>query len=389
MSRHFRHTIHNGTSMKRAISPYIQEFLNKKIVLLSGPRQVGKTTLSKSLYPNAAYYNYDIPADRKTLRNQNWNHHPSLVIFDELHKMKKWKLWLKGIYDAGHLLEQKILVTGSARLDIAKRMGDSLAGRFLSLRLFPLDLKEINQPRMLEDNYRRLLQCSGFPEPFLANNERGYLLWRRSHSDLILRQDLLSLEQTRDLDGIETLVELLSDRVGSTVSYKSLSEDLDRDDKTVKRWLKILENLYIVFRVPSYSKNITRGIKKAGKYYFYDIAAVTGGEAQKFENLVALSLMKEICFHEDTQGLRGSLYFLQNKERREIDFLVIQRGRPPRLIECKLSESEVSTSFKLFEKYFRDAEKIQLVRNFKKTFQSRDGVKVIYALKYLSDLDFS
>lgn len=152
--------------MDRSLKKPLNELLGKKILLLMGPRQVGKTTLVKSLNKDFAYYNYDIKKDLKIFKDLNWDYSKKLVIFDELHKMKKWKLWLKGIYDDGLTVKQNFIITGSARLDIAKKMGDSLAGRFFSFRLNPLNLKELNQMGTVEENYNKIIKWGGFPEPF-------------------------------------------------------------------------------------------------------------------------------------------------------------------------------------------------------------------------------
>lgn len=375
--------------MNRLIQSPLRSLLGKKIVLLMGPRQVGKTTLAKSLFRDFAYYNYDIQRDLRVFKDLQWDRSKQLVIFDELHKMKRWKLWLKGIYDDGATNQQNILVTGSARLDITKKMGDSLAGRFFSMRLNPLDLKELKncEPNStLESNYHKLLNFSGFPEPFLEGTERFYHLWSRTHTDLILKQDLISLEAVRDLDGIELLVQLLATRVGSTVSFNSLAEDLQRSDKTIKHWIDLLEQMYIIFRVSPYSKNISRGLKKAGKYYFYDYAKVEGSEARKLENLAALSLKKEIEFNEDYNGIPGKLHFIQTKEKREIDFLVLQNNQPTHLIEIKMSDDRPSKNFAYFSHLFPTAAKLQWVRNLNREYTSKENIKIQSALHALENL---
>lgn len=378
--------------MNRYLFQTLEEFLGRKPLLLMGPRQVGKTTLAKSLNPSFAYYNYDIKADARVFQKQEWDESKTILIFDELHKMRKWKLWLKGLYDDGRLKKQPTLVTGSARLDIAKNMGDSLAGRFFSFRLHPFDLKEAKKfsAGSLEQIYSRLISVGNFPEPFLENSDRFAALWRKTHSDVILRQDLISLEQVRDLEGIELLVELLANRVGSTISFNSLAEDLDRDDKTVKRWVTLLENLYIVFRVQPQTSNIARALKKACKFYFYDLGKVEGGEAQKLENAVALALKKEIEFQEDSQGTPGNLTYLRTKDGLEIDFLVQQKKRTPKYIEVKLSDGEPSRSFEsLLKSQKGPVEKIQLVKNLAREFTSKNGVRVCSALHFMQDLDLS
>ena len=374
-----------NSTWRRSITDDLRELTQQKMVLLSGPRQVGKTSLAQSLFTDYAYYNYDIKEDYRVFQKNEWDKKSSFIIFDELHKMKKWKLWLKGIVDGGR--KNKILVTGSARLDVAKKVGDSLAGRYFAMRLNPIDLKEVSALGSVEENYKKILSVGGFPEPFFNGTEKFYGLWKKTHLDIILKQDLISLEAVRDIDGIEILVQLLSERVGSTISMSSIAKDIGRDDKTIAKWLKILENLFIVFKVPPYSKNMALSIKKASKYYFYDIARVQGDESQKLENLVALSLKKEIDFLEDTQGIEQELYFTKNKQHLEIDFLVIRPKSPAKLIEVKLSDDQVSKNFRYFESYFPHCEKIQLVRNLNRPFQNKDGVSVVNALQFLVKLD--
>jgi predicted AAA+ superfamily ATPase len=216
--------------MERYITKYIKQDLEKKLVLLSGPRQVGKTTLSKSLYPKFEYFNWDTIEDRPVMDEKSWDRKKPLVIFDEIHKKPKFKSWLKGIYDKEGV-RPRILVTGSSRLDIAKKMGDSLAGRFFGYRLYPLDLWEITSKESLEKIYNRLLLRGGFPEPYFAKEDVYYKRWATTHLDLILRQDLLDLENVRNISKIETLIALLQLRVGSSVSYASLAKNLEVDAK--------------------------------------------------------------------------------------------------------------------------------------------------------------
>jgi predicted AAA+ superfamily ATPase len=372
--------------MDRLVEPYILETLGPKITLISGPRQVGKTTLAKSLCQNFSYYNYDIQKDIPVFLNQEWDQRTELVIFDELHKKKKWKLWLKGLYDEGRFKRQFAVVTGSARLSHLKKVGDSLAGRYYQYRLYPLDLKELKGQGDVHRNYKKLIERGGFPEPFLNLDLTKSRLWRRTHLDTILRQDLLSLEVVKDLDTLEVLIELLSTRVGSMVSFNSLAEDLHVSDVTIKRWLGLLEDLYVIFRLPSLSKNIARGLSKSGKYYFFDIGRVQGDESAKFENLVALSIKKELEFIEDTQGLRTKFNFLRNKEKKEIDFFVQVEGRSPKMIEVKLSDDRVSENFDVFSKQLIKCEKIQLVANLDRRYDSKNNVAVEGALHYLENL---
>ena len=157
-------------------------------------------------------------------------------------------------------------------------MGDPLAGRFFEFRLHPLDLKEIKRglgADNLEKKLDRLLTVGGFPESYFETDESYYNRWKRSHLDIILKQDLIDLENVHQIISIETLIQLLKKKVGSPISYNSLAEDLQCSDKTIKRWLTILETLYVVFRVPPFHRNISRSILKAPKYYFYDTGRLT------------------------------------------------------------------------------------------------------------------
>jgi predicted AAA+ superfamily ATPase len=232
-----------------------------------------------------------------------------------------------------------------------------------------------------------LLSFGGFPEPFFKGTEIFYNLWKRTHLDIILKQDLIALENVRDIDGIELLTQLMSERVGSSISISGLAKDIGRDDKTIAKWLKILENLFVIFKVPPYSKNMALALKKMSKYYFYDIARVQGDEAVKLENLVALSLKKEIEFLADSGAGEQTLHYAKNKQHAEIDFLIHSKKRPALLIEVKLSDDQISKNFAYFSPYFPKCEKIQLVRNLKRPFQNADGIKVVNALSYLEQLD--
>lgn len=303
--------------MKRVYTSYIKKFTSRKISLISGPRQVGKATLSKMLEKNFQYLNFDDSDDRHILREKSWDRSKNQIIFDEIHKMKEWKRWLKGIYDKEGI-PPELTVTGSARLDMYKKFGDSLAGRFFHYRIHPLDLKElyyIDSKINLDEALEKLLITSGFPEPFLEGEKSFYQKWKKTHLDIILRQDLIDQEDVRDIKSIEILIDLLQERVGSPISYSSLTNDLKVSDKTVKRWLSILENLYVVFKITPFHKNIARSNTKRPKYYFYDVARVKGDRGAKLENLVASSLYKDVQFQQDCEGRDVELFYLAKKRR--------------------------------------------------------------------------
>lgn len=336
---------------------------------------------------NFDYLNYDSAEHRIRFLEKSWDRAKQLVIFDELHKLKNWKAWLKGVYDTEGF-PPSIIVTGSAKLDTYEKVGDSLAGRFFQFRLHPLDLKEIAmflRPNKLPESLDRLLDVGGFPEPYLEGNTRFYNQWKRSHLDIILKQDLIDLENVQQITSIETLIQLLKKRVGSPVSYSSLARDLECSDKTIKRWITILENMYVVFRVPPYHKNIARAILKSPKIYFYDTGQVIGDFGTKLENLTACSLLKEIHYREDCYGEQRGLYYLRTKDKREIDFFITQDGHPSHMIEVKWNTATLSRNFSVFSKYFPDARKIQLVKELSEEKTYPNGAEIRLAHDWLAE----
>ena len=380
--------IHNCL-MKRYLTNYIFNDLKEKIVFLSGSRQVGKTTLSKQLSPSYVYLNYDSSSDRKIIRSEEWSRDTQLVIFDEIHKMKKWKSWIKGIYDTENLAPS-ILVTGSARLETYKKGGDSLAGRYFSFRLHPLTIKEICEYLNEEPKsaLEKLIRFGGFPEPYLKNSEKFAKRWRRTHTDTIIREDLLDLEKVRDIKSIEIMIDLLKSRVGSTTSFSSLANDLQVSIHTVKHWLQILENLYVIFPVRPYHQNIARSILKESKYYLYDTGAVEGDIGAKLENLVACSLLRELHFIEDTTGSKVSLNYIRDREKHEVDFLIVVDNKPVYMIEVKVKDDNFSPSLFRFYKYLKKTKPVQIV-HYLKHRKTKGNLKMYSVHDFLYHLDLN
>ncbi|MEI8054481.1 MAG: ATP-binding protein [bacterium] len=376
--------------MERTLTSHIKKDLDKKIVFISGPRQVGKTTLTKSLGFNYDYFNYDQASNRAILKNYSWDRSKDIIIFDELHKMNQWKRWLKGIYDTEGI-RPRLLVTGSSKLETYKKVGDSLAGRYFQYRLHPFDLKEVRNLYTKEEAFKRLWECSGFPEPFIDGSKIFYHRWKRSHSDIIIRQDLLDIQAVQDIQAIETLIELLQTNIGSTVSYSNLARVLEKDAKTIKQWLQLLENLYVIFKVTPYHKKIARSLLKEPKYYFYDCAQATKEDGLKLENIVACSVLKELHRLEDMLGASKTtkLHFLRTKDGREIDFLVVINGNPYCLIEVKWADNEPSKHFSYFEKYFPKIKKLQLVKEIKRDKTYPNELEIRDVVTWLTNIDFS
>lgn len=352
--------------MERHQKAAILRDLDKKMVLLAGPRQSGKTTLAKEIatqFASSIYLNYDRIQDRKIIQNESWLPSTELIILDEIHKMARWKNYLKGVYDTKPS-HQKILVTGSARLEIFKQVGDSLAGRYFLHRLMPLTPSECAK---VDKNYplERFLQRGGFPEPFLTDTLIDADRWRLQYIDSLLRIDVLDFDKIQNLKAIQLLFELLRTRVGSQISYQSLSEDIGISPNTVKKYIQILEALYIIFRVTPYSKNIARSLFKEPKIYFFDNGLVEGDSGAKLENFIAFCLFKDTLARTDYQAKEYYLHYLQTKEKQEVDFALVYKGKVEKMIEVKRSDSDIHPALRYFhEKYhFPACQVVELLKH--------------------------
>lgn len=351
--------------MKRYLTEFIKKDLDKKLVLIAGPRQVGKTWLSKTLFPSnqSVYLNFDRNADRKVITEETWSRDSDLVILDEIHKMRNWKSWIKGIYDT-ESVRPRLLLTGSARLDVTHRGGrESLAGRHHLYRLHPLSVRELSATYDASEAVNRLMNRGGFPEPFFAESDRDADRWRLSHVDSMLREDLRDLVVIQDIKSLEYLVDRLASQVGSPISYQSLAEDVGVSAPTIKRWIATLEASYVIFTVLPWTRKVKGSILKQPKVYFFDTARIPDNlESARFENLVACSLLKHQQFLEDTRGVKGSLHYLRNKQGLEVDFLLVEKSHPTFMVECKLSETE-EANFRYFESVSPKHRPVLLTRN--------------------------
>lgn len=373
----------------RYLIPRLREDLQNKMVLLAGPRQCGKTTLAKSLLnSHGEYLNWDITKDRKIIRELAWPKDASLVVLDELHKAPKWKNLLKGVVDEfGN--KPPLLVTGSARLDAFRRTGDALTGRHYFYRLHPIDPAEskLFLPEvMLDARINRLLSAGGFPEAYLNPKEAARL--RNDRMELVTREDLRDLSRVSSWRGPADLVELLRERVGKPVNYDNLAQSLSISPPTAKSWVELLEKLYIIFLLPPYSNRLSRSIRKDRRIYFYDCAAAydeTGGA--QLENLVAGSLLKYAQFRKDAAGESWEIFYLRDKESREVDFVVTFNRRVHWLIEVKASDSSPSTSLRYYTEKLRPRESLQLVLNLDRA-QEKLGIKILPLGKWLEQLPF-
>lgn len=344
---------------KRYLYDQISKDLQKKMVFIGGPRQVGKTTLAQSFLKNyhdehPGYLNWDLSEHKKRIKNREWPKNEKIIVFDEIHKFKNWRNLLKGHFDVLKNTHS-FLITGSARLDHYRKGGDSLLGRYFYFRLHPYTLPELNADDSYNHdhkdsfkNIKDLFTFGGFPEPLIEKDFVTLKRWHRSRLSKLIKEDLRDLENVKDLDKIELLAEELPNKIGSPLSCTSLAQDLELDAKTVKRWIEILDSLYYSFRVSPYGTPKIRAVKKEQKLYLWDWSQIED-EGIRFENFVASHLLKYCHFHEDVFGERMELRYLRDSDKREVDFVIIKNKKPLFAVECKLNSNTLSPHIPYFK----------------------------------------
>ncbi len=336
--------------LNRYLSPLIEEFLENRMVFLGGPRQVGKTTLCLKFLTDKrpdgdAYLNWDDLSSRTKIKTGQLPANQKVICFDEIHKFKNWRSLIKGLYDTKKHKHQ-FLVTGSARLDHYRKGGDSLLGRYRYLRLHPITLGELKSPNL--KTTETLLKFGGFPGPFLNGTDRNLKLWQNERTYRIINDDIRDLERVKEINSIELLTDALPMRIGSPLSVKNLSGDLEAHHATVKNWLQILDNVYFSFRISPYGSPKIRAVKKEQKLYLWDWSTIEE-KGIRFENMVASHLLKYCHFLEDSEGEKMELRFLRDTDKREIDFVVLKNKRPLFAVECKSGEKNLSPHIPYFQ----------------------------------------
>ncbi len=371
----------NKNTFYRLNKAFLLRDLKQKMVFLTGPRQVGKTWLAKNLmghYKKPVYLNYDSFKDRKIIDNQSWLESSDIIIFDEIHKMDQWKSYLKGVFDTrSH--SQHILVTGSARLQNIARSGDSLAGRFFSHTLLPFSFFELSQIGRF--SFSRLLSRGGFPEPLLISKSMDSVeRWRQQYIFSLLREDIPDFKSLHNYKKLKTLLLLIRESVGSPISINSFSHSLKLNHKTVSKYISILEDLFVVFQIPAFSKNISRSLSKPKKIYFYDFAFVEN-KGGRLENMIALHLLKHCLYLKENKPSKAlNLTYMRTKEQKEVDFLLEKKGVPQLMIEVKTKSSGFSKNLSFFYDRYGIKGK-QLCLNLKQPQQMK-GKKV-----FLEDME--
>ena len=352
------------------------------MVFVAGPRQVGKTTLAKSLPGGAAgYLNWDVAEDRERILRRQLPP-TALWIFDELHKYRGWRNYLKDVFDSQRP-GRRILVTGSARLDFYRFGGDSLQGRYHLLRLHPLSVAELGLTK--SKDLTDLLALGGFPEPYFGSAEVEARRWSREHRTLLIREEVTGLEHVLDLGNLELLMLRLPDLVGSPLSVNALREDLQVSHKTVAHWLQILERLYAIFRLSPFGAPRIRAVKKEQKHYHWDWTLVQE-PALRFENLIASHLLKWVHYEQDVKGRDLELRYFRDTDRREVDFVIVERRVPKLFVECKWGDADIDRGLRYLSARFPKCEAWQISAAGSKDYVTPDNIRVAPAMRLLTTL---
>jgi predicted AAA+ superfamily ATPase len=387
----------------------------KNLILVSGPRQAGKTTFAKDIAskePVSLYFNYDIPANKaRLLTNPTFFEEVDrkkgdlpLIILDEIHKYVDWKNYLKGIYD-GYADEFRFLVTGSGRLELSRKKGDALAGRYLHFHLYPFTIGEIfassmgmeniniltdipEQNAIAQEAWETMFHVSGFPEPFLKGTKLKYRRWTKSYHRQVIRDDIRDEFAVRQVDKMEALYFLLSECAGNPFSSSNHARTLKVSHKTVSSWITVFERFFLVFKIRPYSKRISRSLVKEPKLYFYDYCLIRD-EALRFENMVAVELNRAVTLWNDFGLGEYELWYLRNKEKEEVDFLITENANPLFMVEAKLLDTTISPHLVKFQNILR-IPAIQLVNKKNVARKIRNGpdrILVASAADWLSGLN--
>ena len=384
---------------ERYLTTPVVEDLKDKMVFVGGPRQVGKTTLAKSLvgthFREAAYFNWDKRQDRRQMTAAQWPGSADLIILDEIHKFKRWKRFIKGEYDTLKN-RYKFLITGSARLDVYRKGGDSLMGRYHYYVLHPFSLAEMTHAKNAAKPFRELEfnsagkgleeleKFGGFPEPLFSQDDRTLRRWHNERNERLFREDIRDVEVIRDLNGMKVLSDMLPAKVGSLLSANAIREDLEISHRGVTHWLDVLEAFHYHFRIYPFMQRSYRSIKKSPKLYLWDWSEVPD-EAARFENLIASHLLKFVYWWHDREGYKAKLYYLRDQAKREVDFLVTIDEKPWFAVEVKTQDESLADNLKYFQERIKIPFVYQVLKK-KGVDKFVDGVRIVSADKLLMGL---
>ena len=336
--------------IKRKLEEVLKNRLfSGKALILLGARQVGKTTLLNDLMSvrsDCLWLNGDeldiqkmfesTSADR--LRSQFGN--SKIVVIDEAQRIKDVGLRLKLITD--QIKDIQLIATGSSAFELANEVNEPLTGRKWQYQMFPLSFSEMVQHHGLIKEKRLLPQrliYGYYPEVVTSNGQEKQVL--KQLTDAYLYKDILAWENIKHPDKLLTLLRALAYQVGSQVSFNELGNTCSMDSKTVEKYITLLEQCYVIFRLPSFARNLRNELKTSRKIYFYDngirnalIADFTLPElrqdiGQLWENFVISERMKYLTYNE----IWANTYFWRTKQQQEIDYLEESDGR---ILACEI-----------------------------------------------------
>ena len=374
--------------LPRYIEKAVTKDLKRKMVLVSGPRQSGKTTMAKHLCEAAGsdiekrYLNWDAAKDREKILLERFPAGAGYLVLDEIHKYSRWRQVVKGLYDKRGK-ELQILVTGSASLDHYRRGGDSLQGRYHFYRLFPLSCAELGSPSL--STLTDLLTYGGFPEPFMLQSEKESRRWSREFRTRVVREDLADIENVQDVSLIEKLLLRMPDLVGSPLSINALREDLQVSHQSVSRWIAMLENLYAVFRIYPFGAPKLRAVKKEAKHYHLDWTLIKDAGA-RFENLVACHLLKWCFYLQDAEGRDLEVRYFRDIDKREVDFVITEDDKPIHFVEAKISGKSLSPSLRYLKTRFPSARATQVSLETTEDLVTKEDIRISPAHVFLCEL---
>lgn len=352
---------------------------NRQMIFLAGPRQVGKTTAAQKAGDH--YFNWDRRQDRRQILDSKNDFFESfslnslsknrpVIVLDELHKYTQWKSYLKGIFDT-HEKSVRLIVTGSAQLDLFRKGGDSLMGRYFLYRMHPWSVAEIirtdvnknliSPPQSVsEENWKALWLHGGFPEPYLRREQTFTRRWRKLRFAQMSQEDLRDLTRIQELGGVETLMQILSERSAHQLVYSTLASEVSVSIETVQRWIHVFQNLHFGFLLRPWHRGIANSLRKEPKWYLRDWSGIEEDGARA-ETFIACHLLKAVEGWTDLGLGDFSLYYLRDKQKREVDFLIVRDKKPWLLVEVKKSETTLSPSLKYFHEKLSTEHAFQVV----------------------------
>lgn len=345
----------------------MQAFEQFPAVLITGLRQVGKTSLLNKMFPNVSYITLDLPANQLAAATNTLDfiaRFKKPLIIDEIQYVPQLFQGLKIAIDENRQNGQYI-ITGSQNFSLMQRVSESLAGRCAILQLYPLSFFEVaNHISLSQSDY---IFLGGYPE--LYTSPKNYNLWYSSYVATYLERDVRNVLNVTDLREFNLFLRSCALRISNLLSYTDLALDIGISVNTAKKWLSVLTMLGAVYLVEPYFANRGKRIIKSPKIYFTDtgLAAFLCGiehalQLQNssmagyfFENYIANEIMKHYSFY----GKRLNLYYWRDTHGREVDFIVEHKSGKIIVIECKLTEMpsprDCKNIFALLDYYGKDA----------------------------------